>query len=80
MECSLDLHRRINELDADARQQDILADQLEHTGKTNNAMGKIFNAIGSVGAIQCRQQAATLRDELAQSENQSQFSANVPTP
>jgi hypothetical protein len=80
-----DLHRRINELEADAAQQDNLADRLEHTGKTNDAMGKIFNAIGSISAIQYRQQAqqyrdqaAGLRDELAQTENQSQFSANVP--
>jgi hypothetical protein len=68
-------------------QQDILADQLEHTGKTNDAIGKIFNAIGSISAVQYRQQAqkyrdeaAGLRDELAQIENQSQFSANVPAP
>jgi hypothetical protein len=50
-------------------------------------MGKIFNALGTVGAIQYRQQAqkdraesATLRDQLAQTENQSQFSASVPEP
>jgi hypothetical protein len=48
-------------------------------------MGKIFNAIGSISAVQYRQQAqqycaqaAGLRDELAQSESQSQFSAQVP--
>src|SRR5258707_17705 len=32
-----DLNRRINELDADAAQQDNLADQLEHSGKKNDA-------------------------------------------
>jgi hypothetical protein len=80
-----DLHRRFNELDADARQQDTFADQLEHPGKTND-VGKI-NAIDSISAVQYRQQApeyrdeaAGLRDELAQTENQSQFSANVPAP
>ena len=46
---------------------------------------KLFVTLGSVGAVQYRQQAqkdraesATLRDQLAQTENQSQFSANVP--
>jgi TPR repeat protein len=82
-----DLVRRINELEADAAQQDNFADQLEHSGKKNDAMGKIFNALGTVGAVQYRLQAqkdraeaATLRDQLAQTENQSQFSAIVAAP
>jgi hypothetical protein len=50
-------------------------------------MGKIFNAIGTVGAVQYRVKAqkdraesATLRGQLVQTEDQSQFSANVPEP
>ena len=47
-----DLHRRINEEEADALHQDDLADQLEHTGNgKNGAITKLINAMGSVGAV-----------------------------
>jgi TPR repeat protein len=82
-----DLVRHINELDADAAEQDNFADQLEHSGKKNDALGKIFNALGTVGAVQYRQQAqkdraeaAGLRGQLAQTESQFQFSSNVADP
>jgi TPR repeat protein len=83
-----DLHRRINEVETDALQQDEFADQLEHTGKgKNDGMTKLFNAIGSVGAVKYhiqadkdRNEAAGLREELAQTENESQSSTSVPAP
>src|ERR1700674_2927365 len=58
-----DLHRRINELEADALHQDDLADQLEHTGKGGGGVTKIINAIGSVGAVKFHIEAAKYRDE-----------------
>jgi hypothetical protein len=83
-----DLSSRLNTLDADANQQDRLADQLEHAGEgKHDGMTKLFNAMGSVGAVKFRlaaqldrAQAARLREELAGIENQNQFSANVPAP
>src|SRR6266851_4444386 len=83
-----DLHRRIAGLEADARHQDDLADQLEHTGKgKSDAITKLFNAIGSVPAVKFhveaakyRDQAARLREELARIENQNPSSASVPAP
>jgi len=46
-----DLQRRIAGLEGDAQNQDDLADQVEHFGKgKNDAITKIFNAIGSVPA------------------------------
>jgi TPR repeat protein len=74
-----DLQRRIAGLEGDAQNQDDLADQLEHTGKgKNDALTKIFNAVGSVPATKYhieaekyRAEAARLRAELAQIENQS---------
>jgi TPR repeat protein len=81
-----DLHRRINEEEADALHQDDLADQLEHTGNgKNGAITKLINAMGSVGAIKFRIEAekyravaARLRDELAPIESQNQ--PTIPAP
>jgi TPR repeat protein len=72
-----DLQRRIAGLEGDAQNQDDLADQLEHSGKgKNDAISKIFNAVGSVPATKYhieaekyRAEAARLREELAQIEN-----------
>jgi hypothetical protein len=83
-----DLQRRIAGLEGDAQNQDDLADQLEHTGKgKNDAITKIFAAVGSVPAVkyhaeaaEYRAEAARLREELAQLENQPQPTASVPTP
>ena len=50
-----DLQRRIAGLEGAAKNQDDLADQLEHTGKgKNDAITKIFNAVASVPAIPYR--------------------------
>jgi TPR repeat protein len=81
-----DLQRRIAGLEGDAQDQDDLANQLTHTGKgKNDAMTKLFNAIGSVPAVKYhveaakyRAEAANLRAQLAQIEDQSV--ASVPTP
>jgi hypothetical protein len=75
-------------LEAEAQHQDDLADGLEHTGKgKSDGITKLFNAMGSVGAVKFhvesakyRDEAARLRQEVAQLENQIRFSANVPTP
>jgi TPR repeat protein len=83
-----DLQSRIAGLEGDAQNQDDLAYQLEHTGKgKNDALTKVFNAMGSVGAVKYhveaekyRAEAAGLRDELAQVESQNQSSASVPAP
>jgi TPR repeat protein len=83
-----DLQRRIAGLEGDATHQDELADGLEHTGKgKNDAITKIFNAVGSVPAVKFhleaekdRAEAARLRDELSQIENQDKFSAGAPAP
>jgi hypothetical protein len=81
-----DLHRRIAGLEGDAQDQDDLANQLEHTGKgKNDALTKLFNAVGSLPAVKYhveaakyRAEAARLRDELAQIKDQS--IASVPAP
>jgi TPR repeat protein len=81
-----DLHRRIDEVEADALHQDDLADQLEHTGNgKSGSITKIINAMGSVGAIKFRieaekyrAEAARLRDELPQVESQGK--STVPAP
>ena len=83
-----DLQRQIAGLEGDAQDQDDLANQLEHTGKgKNDAITKVFNAMGSVGAVKYhvaaekyRAEAARLRDELAQIESQNQSTASVPDP
>jgi Sel1 repeat len=83
-----DLQRQIAGLEGDAQDQNDLANQLEHTGKgKNDAITKLFNAMGSVGAVKYhvaaekyRAEAARLRDELAQIESQNQSTAIVPTP
>jgi TPR repeat protein len=83
-----DLQRRIAGLEGDAQDQDDLANQLEHTGKgKNDAMTKLFNAVGSVPAVKYhveaakdRAEAARLRAQLAQIEDQDKFSAGVSVP
>src|SRR5260370_40569507 len=75
-------------LEGDAQKQDDLANQLEHTGKgKNDAITKIFNAMGSVPAVKYhveaakyRAEAARLQEELAKIENQDKFSAVIPAP
>ena len=81
-----DLQRRIAGLDGDAQHQEDLANQLEHTGKgKNDAITKLFNAVGSVPAVKFhieaekdRAEAARLREQLAQIENENRSSASVP--
>jgi hypothetical protein len=71
-----DLRSRITGLESDALHQDELADQLEHTGNgNNNAINKIFNAVGTVSAVtfhveaaKYRAEAARLREQLAKLE------------
>jgi hypothetical protein len=83
-----DLHRRINEVEADAQNQDDIAAQLEGMSKgKNDAISKIFKVMGSAGAVKYhiqsdkdRDEAARLRDELARTENQGQSFASVPEP
>jgi hypothetical protein len=73
-------------LEGDAQNQDELANQLEHPGKgKNDAITKIFDAIGSVPAVKYhmdaakyRDEAARLREELARVENQDKSSAPDP--
>jgi TPR repeat protein len=48
-----DLHRRINEVEADALHQDDLVDQFEHNGK-GFGITKIINAMGNGGAVPYR--------------------------
>jgi Sel1 repeat len=79
-----DLHRRINEVEADALHQDDLVDQLEHNGK-GGGITKIINAMGSVGAVKFgieaenyRAEPARLRDELARIENEN--NSTLPAP
>ncbi len=63
-------------------------DQLEHTGKgKSDAITKVMNAMGSVGAVRYRieaekyrAEAARLRDQLAQIESQNQSSLAIPAP
>jgi hypothetical protein len=79
---------RIAGREGDAQKQDDLADQLEQTGKgKNDAITKIFNAVGNVPATmyhveaaKYRSEAAVLREELTQLENQPQPTSGVPTP
>jgi len=81
----LDLRGRIDGLEADVLDQENQADELEHTGKgKKDAITKVFNAIGSVPAAKFRLQAekdrdeaARLRDELRQLENQDHLNAAV---
>jgi hypothetical protein len=79
-----DLHRRIDEVEADALHQDDLVDQFEHNGK-GGGITKIINAMGSVGAVKFRieaenyrAEAARLRDELARIENEN--NSTLPAP
>jgi TPR repeat protein len=81
-----DLHGRIDKVEADALYQDDLVEQLTHTGKCkSDAITKVFNAMGSVGAVKFRieaakyrAEAARLRDELAQTESQNNSTTSAP--
>jgi hypothetical protein len=83
-----DLQRRIAGLEGDVQNQDDLANQLEHTGKgKNDAITKIFNAVGSVPAAKYhieaekyRAEAARLRKELPRIEHEDPSSASIPVP
>jgi hypothetical protein len=81
-----DLQHRIDRVETDALYQDDLVDQLKHMNKgKTDAVSKLFGAIGSVGAVKYqiqaakdRDEAASLRDQLAQLEGQGQPSARFP--
>src|SRR5260370_15451181 len=86
-----DLQRRIAGLEGDAQNQEDLANDLEHMGKgkngKNDAIGKLMNASGIVPAVKThvdaakhREQAALLREELAQIERQNESTASMPAP
>jgi TPR repeat protein len=81
-----DLHRRINEVEANALYQGAVTDGLVTKGKSDG-ITKLFNALGSAVAVKphfeaekYREEAARLRDELAQIENENRSSASVPAP
>ncbi|HKS65987.1 MAG TPA: tetratricopeptide repeat protein, partial [Candidatus Acidoferrales bacterium] len=75
-----DLHRRIDAVEADASYQEDIASQLEHMNKgKTDGVSKIFKVMGTVGAAKYhllaakdRDEAASLRDQLARVEDQSQ--------
>ena len=75
-------------MEGDAQYQEDLASQLEGMGKgKNDGISKIFTAMGSAGATkyhalatQDRAEAATLRDQLAAIEAQSQSSLVARNP
>ncbi|HET7151877.1 MAG TPA: hypothetical protein VFI60_10735, partial [Candidatus Acidoferrum sp.] len=78
---------RIEELEADAQQEENLAAQMEHPANGAGAGAAILNTLGTFGsarfrfeAVQYHDQAARLRGELWQleRENQLQLSAAVP--
>jgi hypothetical protein len=82
------LRYRIDKVETDALYQDDLVDQLKHMNKgKTDAVSKLFGAIGSVGAVKYqiqaakdRDEAAGLRDQLAQLENQAQSSLGARIP
>jgi hypothetical protein len=81
-----DLEVQIDHDEAVALDQDGFADQLEHIGHGKSvAMTKVFNAMGSVAAVQHRAdaekyyaEAVRLRDELAQIAGESGSRARGP--
>jgi len=83
-----DLQVQIDHAEAVALDQDGFAEQLEHIGHGKSvAMAKVFNAMGTVAAVQHRAdaeknyaEAARLRDELAQIVGQSQSRLSLPNP
>ena len=91
-----DLRAQITGLETDALQDDITANELAHMGengkhKKNNAITKgitkFMDAVGTVAGVPARlqapalrEEAARLREELAQVESLDQSSANVPAP
>jgi len=82
------LRGRIDGLEADAEKQDSEVNDLEHMGKGNkDGISKVLGALGgavsvspSLQAQKDRNEAARLRDELAQLESQNQVSASAPVP
>lgn len=81
-----DLQSRSAGLEGDAQDQDDLANQLEHTGKgKNDAMTKLFNAVGSVPAVSTtsrRQRIAPKRHAcvIRWLKIEDQSIASVPAP
>jgi hypothetical protein len=91
-----DLRAQISGLETDALQDDISANELANMGKNgkhkkNNGITqgitKTMDAIGTVvgtparlQAPTLREEAARLREELAQLESLDQYSANLPAP
>lgn len=82
-----ELHRRIEELEFDARQEESLAARAQQPARGSGAGAAILNTLSAFGsarfqleAAQYHDQAARLREELAELENQNQFAASVPTP
>jgi TPR repeat protein len=89
-----DLRAQINGLETDALQDDISADHLANMGKNGNgkkkngitkSITKVMDGVGTalsvnprLDAANRREQAARLREELAQLESLDQSSANVP--
>jgi hypothetical protein len=83
-----DLQQRIDQAEAHAVYQDEYADQLEHIGHgKSETMAKVFNAMGSVGAVQhqveaekAHVEAVRLHDQLAQIESHNQSASSAPAP
>jgi hypothetical protein len=91
-----DLRAQIIGLETDALQDDLSADHLANMGKNGKAkkqkgitksITKVMDGVGTaisvnprLDAANRREQAARLREELAQLESLDQSSANVPPP
>ena len=85
-----DLRAQITGLETDALAEDNSADELAHmgnNGKKNGSIAKVMDAFGTVvsekprlDASQLREQAASLRVELARLESLDKSSANVLVP
>jgi hypothetical protein len=87
-----DLRAQIIGLETDALQDDISADHLANMGKNGkgkkkNGITKVMDEVGAalsvnprLDAANRREQAARLREELAQLEGLDQSSANLPPP
>jgi hypothetical protein len=82
------LQGRIDAVETDALYQDDLVYQLEHMNKgRTDGVSKIFKAMGDVGSVKYRvlaakdrDEAASLRDQLARIENANQSSLQARTP
>jgi len=91
-----DLRAQITGLETDALEDDISADDLANMGKNGKAkkqngitksITKVMDGVGTalsvnprLDAANRREQAARLREELAQLESLDQSSANIPPP